>query len=471
MQVVIIGAGYAGLTTALRLARSRYVGRVILINERPEHQLMTQLHKVAAGALQPEFVLLSLERLLKGTAVELLIGRVSGIDPERNRVLLEDGATVAYDRLVVALGSQLETFGVPGVFEYALHVQPLDQALRIRDHIAARVEYAATVTGPERTHALRFAIVGGGLTGVELAGELADQLPTTARALGIDSSEIAITLMEAGPRLLPGLATELADEAALVLQRKGIDVRTNTAIKAITPDGVMVNDVSAATIRADRLEPVVPEQEQDHDPGFWPTDTVIWTAGVRGHRLTEAAFQSGARGRALVDEYLRAIDYPNVYILGDNALAVSRGNEQAAAPTAQNAVQQAAIVADNIIAEAQESVSYRAARKPSHGASTGVAVETKRDTVTTDAAAEAQSDAVTTDDVASTRPDLMHDVGRTPYIARPLGIFVSVGRGEAVGELAFGDYWRPRLSGMPAYAFKWASEQRYKLGIGASLGA
>jgi len=136
---------------------------------------------------------------------------------------------------------------------------------------------------------------------------------------------------------------------------------------------------------------------------------------VRAHSLTEAAFSPGIRGRALVDEYLRAADTENVYVLGDNAAATSFGAQEPAAPTAQNAVQQAAVVADNIAREAR-------------GAG----------------------------------PSAL-----TPYTAKPLGVFVSVGQAEAVGELVFGDVWQPRLTGFSAYAFKWASEQRYRLSIGA----
>lgn len=395
MQIVIVGAGYAGLTTAIRLARSRIRGRIILINDRPEHQLTTQLHKIAAGAVPSQLVLLSLQRLLHNTGVELIIGRVTAIEPKSHQVWLDDGQRVPYDRLVVTLGSQVETFGVPGVMEHAFHIQPYEQASRLRAHIAERCAWAAA-----QHRNLHFVIVGGGLTGVEFAGELADTLPAFARTTAVDRDRITITLMEAGSALLPGLAPFLSDESAAILDRKGVKVQTNTAIKAITDNGVVVND-GAAPLQA---------------------DAVIWTAGVRGHNIVEAAFRSGARGRAIVDEFLRAADYPNVYIVGDNALAVSKGAEQAAGPTAQNAVQQAAVAADNIAAEAR--------RRP-----------------------------------GDPEPQL------TPYVAKPLGLFVSVGQAEAVGELVFGDVWRPRLSGLPAYALKWASEQRYKLGIGASLGA
>src|SRR5690625_4746199 len=109
LQTVIVGGGYAGLTTDLRLARMSVTGRLILVNDRPEHQLTTQLHKVAADATPPRMVLLSLERLLQDTGVELVLGRVHILEPQNNRTLFDDGSELVYDRLVVALGSEVET--------------------------------------------------------------------------------------------------------------------------------------------------------------------------------------------------------------------------------------------------------------------------------------------------------------------------------------------------------------------------
>lgn len=436
VQIVIVGAGYAGLTTALRLARTHIPARIVLVNDRPEHQLTTQLHKVAAGSVPPDTVTLSLKRLLQGTGVQLLVGKVTAIDPEARYIKLEEDVRLSYDRLVVALGSEVETFGVPGVLEHAFHVQPLREALRLRSHIETLLLQAEQT--PEAP--VRLAVVGGGLTGVELAGELADALPKEARAAGVDPAKIFVTVLEAGPRLLPGLAEFLSKESEEALLRKGVTIRLNTVIESIRADGFVVKG---------EADPVHAE-------------AVVWTAGVRGHRLTEAAFRSGPRGRALVDEFLRAADYPNVYIVGDNALAVSRGSERAVAPTAQNAVQQAHLVADNIVAEFGSGASVRSplhrieAADPAAGGSMPGPLAP-----TGPAAGAAATESTRAKETDGAKP-------LTPYVSKPLGLFVSVGQGEAVGELVFGDFWRPRLSGVPAYAMKWASEQRYKLGIGAA---
>lgn len=404
MRVVIVGAGYGGVTVALRLARSNFPGDIVLVNEGPYHQLMTQMHRVAAGAVAPSAVLLSIESLLRWTGARFVHGKVTAIEPEERRVRLEGGDRLTYDRLVVALGSELETFGVPGVQEHALAVQPVQEALRTRRHLTARLHDAAFWDGEQRRAALRIVIVGGGLTGVELAGELADGLPAEARRLAIDPYEVEIVVVEAGRRLLPGLDQRTAAEAAAILDRKRVTVWTETSVTAVEGPSSPYDDAPAGVRLADGR--------------FVPAKTVIWTAGVRGHALVEKTFAADGRGRAFVDDYLRAQDYPDVYIVGDSALAVPRGETRAAAPTAQNAVQQAAVTALNLSAEA----------------------------------------------AAMSEPGA--EAGLRPYTTKPLGVFVSVGQGEAVGELAVGDFWKPRLSGVSAYALKWAAEQRYRLGLG-----
>lgn len=400
MRVVIIGAGYGGLTVALRLARANFPGEIVLVNDGPYHQLLTQMHRVAVGAIGSDKVLLRLESLLRWTNVQFVQAKVTEIDPEQCRVMLDGASRLDYDRLVVALGSRVETFGVEGVREHALTVQPLRQAIATKHHIISRLHDATFSDGDERAAALRFVIVGGGLTGVEVAGELADRLPQEGRRLGIRSDEIEIIIMEAGKRLLPGLHDDIVADAAAILARKRVDVRTETPVTKIVGAESAYDDAGRGVVV--------------RDGEFVPARTVIWAAGVRGHALVEGSFAADGSGRAFVDEFLRARDYPDVYIIGDSALAVPQGATKAVAPTAQNAVQQAGLVAVNLAEEAAKG------------------------------------------DTAQLRP----------YAAKSAGVFVSVGQGEAVGELVVGDVWKPRLSGVSAYALKWAGEQRYKMGIG-----
>lgn len=399
MRVVIVGAGYGGLTVALRLGRTAFPGKITLVNDGPYHQLLTQMHRVVAGVLPPEKVLLRLESVLRWHDVEFVQGKATELKLQERRVTLEDGRELEYDRLVVALGSQVETFGVPGVREHALVVQPMSEALRTEQHVTARLYDATFLSGDERAAALRFVVVGGGLTGVEVAGELADRLPQEAQRLGLPADAVEVVIMEAGPRLLPSLDEQTIEQAAAILARKRVVVRLETPVTEVIGTESAYDDGATAVVvrNGERV----------------PTRTVIWAAGVRGHALVERTFATDAQGRAYVDEFLRARDFPEVYVVGDSARAVPHGQQRPAAPTAQNAVQQANLVAANLTEEAKRGA----------------------------------------------------DAKFRPYAAKPLGTFVSVGQGDAVGELTLGDVWKPRLSGFSAYALKWASEQRYKMGI------
>ena len=327
MKVVVLGAGYAGVTAVMRLVRSKFPGEVVLVNDGPHHQLTTQMHRVAAGAVEPAAVLLSIDTLLRWTPARLVQGKATAIDPERRLVQLEDGRELDYDRLVVALGSRIETFGVPGVLEHALTVQPVQEALRTRRHLTARLHDAAFWDGEERRASLRFVIVGGGLTGVEVAGELADRLPAEARGLGMDPSELEIVIIEAGRRLLPGLDERIAMRAGQILERKHVAVWTETPVTEVVEPPSPYDDAPVGVARGRRP--------------FRPRPHRHLGRGRAGPRAGGAHLRVGERGRALVDEYLRARDYPDVYIVGDSAYAVPQDRGQAAAPTAQNAVHQA----------------------------------------------------------------------------------------------------------------------------------
>src|SRR5690606_770506 len=219
-----------GVTAVMRLVRSKFPGEVVLVNDGPHHQLTTQMHRVAAGAVEPAAVLLSIDTLLRWTPARLVQGKATAIDPERRLVQLEDGRELDYDRLVVALGSRIETFGVPGVLEHALTVQPVQEALRTRRHLTARLHDAAFWDGEERRASLRFVIVGGGLTGVEVAGELADRLPAEARGLGMDPSELEIVIIEAARPLLPGADARIALRAGPPCARPHLGGRPETPV-------------------------------------------------------------------------------------------------------------------------------------------------------------------------------------------------------------------------------------------------
>lgn len=324
-RIVIVGAGYAGLGTALRLARRADRSmRIDLVDGRLEHQLITRLHEVAAGRLTPTGAAIPLGQLLDASGVHLHRAWVEGIDPRRGEVRTTDG-DLKYDSLVLAPGSRTDFRDVPGATEHGLPLRTLEDAVRVRGTLAGQVERAVDTRGAERESLLTVLVVGGGYTGVELAAELASRLHELARGSGAFQEEVRIGLIEATNHILPAQPGWMARCAAETLEHMGVQLFLSTPVLGVDADGVVV---PAGRIRA---------------------RTVIWTTGVRAPGwLAESGLPVGSAGRVRVDSHLLTIGHPQIAVLGDAALAHDTSGRQLPA-TAQVAVQQAEYLADHLI--------------------------------------------------------------------------------------------------------------------------
>ncbi|MFG1699867.1 NAD(P)/FAD-dependent oxidoreductase [Nonomuraea sp. NPDC049309] len=259
-NIVIIGAGYAGLTTALRIDRKH---RITLISADEHFTQRIRLHELAAG--RPE-VTVPLKELTKGTGITTVRGRVNAIDPDGRRVRTEDGREFAYDTLVYALGSRTDT-GTPGVAEHAYTAEQAGE-LRARLHGGSG----------------ELVVVGGGLTGVEMAAELAESYPAWRVAL-VTGGVAGAGLSEKGRRHL-----------ARTLTRLGVRMREGTHVESVGRDGVRT------------------------DQGLIAADVVVWAGSFRVHELAaEAGLAVDDHGRIVVDETLRSVSHPDVYAVGDAA--------------------------------------------------------------------------------------------------------------------------------------------------------
>lgn len=332
MQIKILGAGYGGVRAALDLDRwlgDREAVQITLVDANDYHQLVTELHKPAAGTAGEQAMVIPLKDIFKHTRVKLLRARVKDILPEEYQVILEGGGVLRYDRLVVALGSVPEYFNIPGVQEHSLTIRSINSARTIREHLEKAFRRAADIDDPaERSPYLTVVVAGGGFTGVEIAGELADRLPQLARELGVPPHEVKVVMVEALPELLQGFSQHLVEQAGRTLAEKKVDVMLGVPITRMEPGVVILQD--GRRLRA---------------------ETVIWSGGVRGNPIVERRFPHRGRGRAVVNEFLQSPAYPDVYLVGDCALALDPATGRPVAPTAQNAVEQGRIAARNIWAQ------------------------------------------------------------------------------------------------------------------------
>jgi NADH dehydrogenase len=297
-HVVILGAGFAGLAVALGLAKAPV--RITIVDRRNHHLFQPLLYQVGTATLATSEIAWPIRQLMrKRPEVTTLLGAVSAIDAERRSVLLEDGGTVGYDTLVVATGARHAYFGHDEWEPHAPGLKTLEDATSIRRRVLLAFEHAEREPDPERRRAwLTFAIVGGGATGVELAGAIADlahhTLPDEFRH--IDTRKARVLLIEAGPRILPTFTEDLSAYAHAALERLGVEIRVGSAVSECSAEGVVFGGRSLAA------------------------KVILWGAGVRA---SPAAAWLGAAadnaGRVRVEPDLSVPGRPDIFVIGDTA--------------------------------------------------------------------------------------------------------------------------------------------------------
>ncbi|PTM99954.1 NAD(P)/FAD-dependent oxidoreductase [Streptomyces sp. VMFN-G11Ma] len=332
-RIVIVGAGFAGYRTARTLSRLlRHKADITLLNPTDYFLYVPLLPQVAAGLLEPRRVTVSLSGTLPH--VRLVLGEADGIDLDARTVHYTgpegDGGTLAYDRLVLAVGSVNKLLPIPGVAEHAHGFRGLPEALYLRDHVTRQMELAAAADGPESCAArCTFVVVGAGYTGTEVAaqGQRYTEAQVRKRPLrnGVKPRWL---LLDVAPRLLPELDERLSRTADRVLRERGVEVRMGTSVKEATHDGVLLTDGE-----------------------FVDTRTLVWCVGVRPDPLVESVGQPMERGRLLVDPHLQVPGRSEVFACGDAAAVPDLNNPGGYTPmTAQHAWRHGAVVARNVAA-------------------------------------------------------------------------------------------------------------------------
>jgi NADH dehydrogenase len=294
-RVVIVGGGFGGLQCAKAL-RGRPVD-VLLVDRHNYHLFTPLLYQVASCLLNPSEVTAPLRKVFRGSAnVRYREGEVAGADFVGKVVRLADGAELPYDYLVLATGSQTNYYENQSVREHALGLKDLGEALQLRNHVLQCLERATTApTEEERLRLLTFCIVGGGPTGVEYAGALGElaRLVLPHEYPELSASSLRILLLEGGDRLLTMFVPRLSKYARRELERRGVDVRTNTLVASADDMGVVLNDGTEIA-----------------------TATMVWTAGV----LPNDPVHEHPK-RLEVDDHLRVADADGVFAIGDVAAA------------------------------------------------------------------------------------------------------------------------------------------------------
>jgi NADH dehydrogenase len=332
--IVIAGAGYAGLHVALRLTaklRNNTTTELILVDRHDYHQVLTELPRVAGGTRAADAVRIPLQNVL-AKRIRFIETDISGFDLDGRR-LLTGAAPVGWSRLVLALGSRPNDFAIPGLAERALSLYSSTDAERVWAAVNTTLAKAATTANPERQQRLATVVVGGGgATGVELAGELAEMLPEVAKRHGLAPDRPAVWLVEAGPTILAGSSAQLIDKAAGILSDLGVHVFTNAVIDAATEEGFQLKDGHLV------------------EGGVF-----VWAGGVKAPELVaDSGLPTGHNGRVKVDQYLRVLDHPDIYVAGDLASVVDPRSGHVLPPLAQIALEEGETVARNLDSELKD---------------------------------------------------------------------------------------------------------------------
>ena len=330
-QIVVAGAGYAGLHVALRLTaklRSNPMVELTLVDRHDYHQALTELPRVAGGTRAADAVRVPLHDVL-AKRVRFVQTEITGFDLAGRRLLTVDGP-IGWSRLVLALGSRPNDFAIPGLAKRALTLYSANDAEQVWAAVTKALDDAAAATDPERQRCLATVVVGGGgATGVELAGELAEMLPDVAGGHGLAADRPAVQLVEAGPTILAGSSPQLIDKAIKILSDLGVQVRTNAPIAAATEEGFRLKDGQLV------------------EGGVF-----VWAGGVKAPELVaESGLPTGHNGRVKVDQHLRVLDQPEIYVAGDLASVVDPRSGHVLPPLAQVALEEGETVARNLDAE------------------------------------------------------------------------------------------------------------------------
>lgn len=333
-RVLILGGGFGGMYAALEFERALTRGAhldVTLVNHDNFFLFTPMLHEVAASDLDITNIVSPIRKLLR--RVTFFHGEIEAIDLVHQRVGLSHGHeqhchSLPYDHLVLALGSTTNFFDIPGLADRAFTMKSLSDAIVLRNHLIANLEEADYECGAPRVPLLNFVVAGGGFAGVETIAAMNDFLREAVRYFPhLREDMLRIILVSSGKIILPELGEQLGTYAQRKLAEQKVEIRSNCKVTAVKGQDVTLSDGTTVT-----------------------TNTLVWTAGISPHTLLATLPCPKEKGRVLVNEYLEVPGWPGVWALGDCALVPDRRTGAFHPPTAQHALREGKLAAQNVLA-------------------------------------------------------------------------------------------------------------------------
>lgn len=312
-RIVVVGGGFGGVKTALELAKHPQHFEITLVSDRADFWYFPTLYHTATGGTRKQSSI-PLKELLQGKHIKVVHGKAASIDREQKFVMLEDKTPVPYDKLVMALGVVTNYFGIPGLPEFSFGIKSIDEAEELKQHLHKQIL-------DERKPDLNYVIVGGGPTGIELAGALPGYLHYIMKHHGIKDRPVHVDLVEGNKHLMPRMPKGVGRAIERRLRSLGVRLYLGVPVQGETADELTVGG-----------KPI-----RSH--------TVVWTAGQANNPFfTTNGFVLSPRKKIVVDEFLRA--EKDIFVIGDNAETMYSG-------MAQTAVYDAEFIAHNFVKEAE----------------------------------------------------------------------------------------------------------------------
>ena len=347
-KILILGGGYGGVWAGKILEkrfRKNPDVQITLVDRKPFHTLMTELHEVAGWRTEPESVQGNFRKIFGAKRIDIALDEILTVD-FKGKKAVGKARTYDFDYIVVGAGAEPEYFNIPGVKENSFSLWSFEDAMRIRHHIEDIFAKAAEETDPViRKRMLTFVVAGAGCTGMEMIGELLEFRDAMCRKHYIDSADTSVVNIEALPSILPILEEPLRVRAEKYLQKMGCEILLNASISGAEAGKILLKDGKIIE-----------------------TDTFIWTCGVKGSSFAaglELAKGERGRGRLQVDAEMKSPDYPYAYVVGDNAFFLENGKP--VPQIVEGAHQTAEVAAKNIIADIEGDAHRHTFKSNFHG--------------------------------------------------------------------------------------------------------
>lgn len=333
-RIVIVGGGYGGVHAARLLgkaARKRKDISVLLVDKKPYHTLMTELHEVAGNRAEAESVQIDLREIFGESGVRVETEEIKSID-FKSQKLQAASESYPYDYLIIDTGAEPAFFGTPGVKENGFTLWSYEDAIRIREHIKGMFDKArAEKDQVKRRAMLTFVVAGAGFTGIETMGEFLEWRRELCREYEIDGRDVSLMVVEAMGSILPILNEGLIKKSERYMSRHGVEIITSAPITEVKRESIILKDGREI-----------------------PTRTLIWTCGVQGSDFAaKTELTHGGRGRIQVNEYMQSVEYQNVFAIGDNAFyeeTDDKGGKKPMPQIVETALQTADTAVHNILA-------------------------------------------------------------------------------------------------------------------------